>query len=284
MATEKKNLNKLTKNLGKYLDQDQLEQVKKAYFFAANAHSGQFRVSGDPYVTHPLAVAEILGTLKMDQDCLSAAMLHDVIEDSGIPKTFLKKEFNKEVANLVDGVSKLDKVELTSKKDLQAESFQKMVLAMSEDIRVIVVKLADRLHNMRTIKFLNKEKKLRIANETIEIYAPIAHRLGMHQIYRELEDLAFEILYPLRFRVIEEAELNSISVVRSPLLARALFYTGSIGLSISEQLYSAVASILAYVYQLERGVNTVLQEPEIPSEFIFDEFGKPVKEKIIETP
>ena len=205
MATEKKNLNKLTKNLGKYLDQDQLEQVKKAYFFAANAHSGQFRVSGDPYVTHPLAVAEILGTLKMDQDCLSAAMLHDVIEDSGIPKTFLKKEFNKEVANLVDGVSKLDKVELTSKKDLQAESFQKMVLAMSEDIRVIVVKLADRLHNMRTIKFLNKEKKLRIANETIEIYAPIAHRLGMHQIYRELEDLAFEILYPLRFRVIEEA-------------------------------------------------------------------------------
>ena len=159
MATETKNLNKLTKNLGKYLDQDQLEQVKKAYFFAANAHSGQFRVSGDPYVSHPLAVAEILGKLKMDQDCLSAAMLHDVIEDSGIPKTFLKKEFNKEVANLVDGVSKLDKVELTSKKDLQAESFQKMVLAMSEDIRVIVVKLADRLHNMRTIKFLNKEKK-----------------------------------------------------------------------------------------------------------------------------
>ena len=107
MATETKNLNKLTKNLGKYLDQDQLEQVKKAYFFAANAHSGQFRVSGDPYVSHPLAVAEILGKLKMDQDCLSAAMLHDVIEDSGIPKTFLKKEFNKEVANLVDGVSKL---------------------------------------------------------------------------------------------------------------------------------------------------------------------------------
>ena len=209
MATETKNLNKLTKNLGKYLDQDQLEQVKKAYFFAANAHSGQFRVSGDPYVSHPLAVAEILGKLKMDQDCLSAAMLHDVIEDSGIPKTFLKKEFNKEVANLVDGVSKLDKVELTSKKDLQAESFQKMVLAMSEDIRVIVVKLADRLHNMRTIKFLNKEKKLRIANETLEIYAPIAHRLGMHQIYRELEDLAFEILYPLRFRVIEEAVKNN---------------------------------------------------------------------------
>ena len=205
MASETKNLNKLTKNLGGYLDQDQLEQVKKAYFFAANAHSGQYRVSGDPYVSHPLAVAEILGKLKMDEDCLSAAMLHDVIEDSGIPKTFLKKEFNKEVANLVDGVSKLDKVELTSKKDIQAESFQKMVLAMSEDIRVIVVKLADRLHNMRTIKFLNKEKKTRIANETLEIYAPIAHRLGMHQIYRELEDLAFKNLYPSRFAILEEA-------------------------------------------------------------------------------
>ena len=205
MASETKNLNRLTKNLGGYLDQDQLEQVKKAYFFAANAHSGQFRVSGDPYVSHPLAVAEILGKLKMDEDCLSAAMLHDVIEDSGIPKTFLRKEFNKEVANLVDGVSKLDKVELTSKKDIQAESFQKMVLAMSEDIRVIVVKLADRLHNMRTIKFLNKEKKIRIANETLEIYAPIAHRLGMHQIYRELEDLAFENLHPYRFAILEDA-------------------------------------------------------------------------------
>lgn len=205
MATETKNLKKLTKNLGLYLGQDQLEQVKKAYFFAANAHSGQFRVSGDPYVSHPLAVAEILGKLKMDEDCLSAAMLHDVIEDSGIPKTFLKKEFNKEVANLVDGVSKLDKVELSSKKDIQAESFQKMVLAMSEDIRVIVVKLADRLHNMRTIKYLNHEKKSRIANETIEIYAPIAHRLGMHQIYRELEDLAFQNLYPYRYKVIDQA-------------------------------------------------------------------------------
>ena len=205
MATETKNLNKLTKNLGKYLDQDQLEQVKKAYFFAANAHSGQFRVSGDPYVSHPLAVAEILGKLKMDQDCLSAAMLHDVIEDSGIPKTFLKKEFNKEVANLVDGVSKLDKVELTSKKDLQAESFQKMVLAMSEDIRVIVVKLADRLHNMRTIQFVkDKDKIIRKAKETMEIYAPLADRMGMNRIRDELEDLSFSVLNkPARDLILE---------------------------------------------------------------------------------
>ena len=198
MVREAKNIKKLTNSLSGYLDSDQLEQVKKAYFFAENAHSGQYRVSGDPYVSHPLAVAEILSNLKMDQDCLSAAMLHDVIEDSGIPKTFLKKEFNKEVANLVDGVSKLDKVELSSKKDLQAESFQKMVLAMSEDIRVIVVKLADRLHNMRTLKYLTKEKRERIASETLEIYAPIANRLGMHQIYRELEDLAFVVLHTLR--------------------------------------------------------------------------------------
>ena len=205
MVREAKSIKKLTNSLSGYLDSDQLEQVKKAYFFAESAHSGQYRVSGDPYVSHPLAVAEILSNLKMDEDCLSAAMLHDVIEDSGIPKTFLKKEFNKEVANLVDGVSKLDKVELSSKKDLQAESFQKMVLAMSEDIRVIVVKLADRLHNMRTLKYLTKEKRGRIASETLEIYAPIAHRLGMHQIYRELEDLAFEVLHPLRYRVIDQA-------------------------------------------------------------------------------
>ena len=126
----------------------------------------------------------------MDGDSLSAAMLHDVIEDSGIPKSFLSKEFNKDVANLVDGVSKLDKIKISGKEDEQAEYFQKMVLAMSQDIRVIVVKLADRLHNMRTLNHLAIAKQKRISKETIEIYAPIAHRIGMHQIYRELEDRA----------------------------------------------------------------------------------------------
>ena len=205
MVANKKSLEKLNKNLSSYLDDSQLEQVNKAYLYAANAHSGQFRSSGDPYVTHPVAVAEILAKFKMDEDCLTAAMLHDVIEDSGIPKSFLKKEFNSNVAELVDGVSKLDKLSLNSKQEEQAENFQKMVMAMSQDIRVIVLKLADRLHNMRTLGFLNEERQKRISLETLEIYAPIAHRLGMHQIYRELEDIAFQVINPYRSRVLKNA-------------------------------------------------------------------------------
>ena len=205
MVANKKSLEKLNKNLSSYLDDSQLEQVNKAYLYAANAHSGQFRSSGDPYVTHPVAVAEILAKFKMDEDCLTAAMLHDVIEDSGIPKSFLKKEFNSNVAELVDGVSKLDKLSLNSKQEEQAENFQKMVMAMSQDIRVIVLKLADRLHNMRTLGFLSEERQKRISLETLEIYAPIAHRLGMHQIYRELEDIAFQVINPYRSRVLKNA-------------------------------------------------------------------------------
>ena len=205
MVANKKSLEKLNKNLSSYLDDSQLEQVNKAYLYAANAHSGQFRSSGDPYVTHPVAVAEILAKFKMDEDCLTAAMLHDVIEDSGIPKSFLKKEFNSNVAELVDGVSKLDKLSLNSKQEEQAENFQKMVMAMSQDIRVIVLKLADRLHNMRTLGFLSDERQKRISLETLEIYAPIAHRLGMHQIYRELEDIAFQVINPFRSRVLKDA-------------------------------------------------------------------------------
>ena len=205
MFANEKSLKKLNKNLSSYLNNSQLEQVNKAYLYAANAHSGQFRSSGDPYVTHPVAVAEILAKFKMDEDCLTAAMLHDVIEDSGIPKSFLKKEFNSNVAELVDGVSKLDKISLNSKQEEQAENFQKMVLAMSQDIRVIVLKLADRLHNMRTLEFLSEKRQKRIALETLEIYAPIAHRLGMHQIYRELEDIAFEVINPFRSKVLKNA-------------------------------------------------------------------------------
>ena len=205
MTAETKSITKLSLSLSEYLDDKQLEQVKKAFFYASNAHSGQFRSSGDPYVSHPIAVAKILADFKMDGDCLTAAILHDVIEDSGIPKSYLKNEFNVDVANLVDGVSKLDKISLTSKQEEQAENFQKMLLAMSKDIRVIVLKLADRLHNMRTLKNLNKEKQKRIATETLEIYAPIAHRLGMHQFYRELEDLAFEVIHPYRNKVLKDA-------------------------------------------------------------------------------
>ncbi len=188
----------LSKKLSDYLDPKKVKQVNKAYDFACEAHSGQYRSSGDPYVTHPIAVASILGSFRMDEDSLTAAMLHDVMEDSGIPKSVIEKKFNKEVADLVDGVSKLNTLTISSKTESQAENLQKMVLAMSKDIRVIVVKLADRLHNMRTLLYLDREKQLRIAKETLEIYAPIAHRIGMNNLYRELEDLAFKTIYPTR--------------------------------------------------------------------------------------
>ncbi len=189
----------LSKKLSDYLDPQKVKQVNRAYEFACEAHSGQYRSSGDPYVTHPIAVASILSTFRMDEDSLSAAMLHDVIEDTGIPKSIIEKNFNKEVAELVDGVSKLDQLSITSRTEAQAENLQKMVLAMSKDIRVIVVKLADRLHNMRTLMYLDRDKQVKIAKETLEIYAPIAHRIGMNNVYRELEDLAFKVMYPKRY-------------------------------------------------------------------------------------
>ena len=199
----------LSKKLSDYLDPKKVKQVNKAYDFACEAHSGQYRSSGDPYVTHPIAVASILGSFRMDEDSLTAAMLHDVMEDSGIPKSVIEKRFNKEVADLVDGVSKLNTLTISSKTESQAENLQKMVLAMSKDIRVIVVKLADRLHNMRTLLYLDREKQLRIAKETLEIYAPIAHRIGMNNLYRELEDLAFKTIYPTRYeRLIAAVKKN----------------------------------------------------------------------------
>ena len=195
----------LSKKLSDYLDPKKVKQVNQAYNFACEAHSGQYRSSGDPYVTHPIAVASILSSFRMDEDSLSAAMLHDVIEDTGIPKSVIEKKFNKEVANLVDGVSKLDKLSISSRTEAEAENLQKMVLAMSKDIRVIVVKLADRLHNMRTLLYLNRKKQLKIAKETLEIYAPIAHRIGMNNVYRELEDLAFKVIYPTRYERLKAA-------------------------------------------------------------------------------
>ena len=195
----------LSEKLSDYLEPKQIEQVNKAFEFANEAHSGQFRTSGDPYVSHPIAVANILSSFHMDEDSLSAAMLHDVIEDCGVPKKVIEEQFNKNVANLVDGVSKLDQLNITSRTEVNAENFQKMILAMAKDIRVIVVKLADRLHNMRTIEYLDQEKKKRIAKETLEIYAPIAHRIGMNNIYRELEDRSFKVLYPTRYRELRTA-------------------------------------------------------------------------------
>ncbi len=188
-----------------YLPLDQAQQVRRAYYYSEQAHYGQTRRSGEPYVSHPLAVASILARMHMDSQSLMAALLHDVIEDTGVNKEDIRAQFGEEVAELVDGVSKLTHVEFDSVELRQAENFQKMTLAMAKDIRVILVKLADRLHNMRTLGVLNREKVKRIAGETLDIYAPIAMRLGMNEVRMEFEDLGLKALYPMRARRLEAA-------------------------------------------------------------------------------
>lgn len=188
----------LSHRLSSYLEAPQINLVKRAYYYAEQAHDGQKRRSGEAYITHPLAVADILATMHMDHQSLMAAMLHDVIEDTGISKKAIAKQFGDSVAELVDGVSKLTQIEFESHAEKQAENFQKMALAMANDLRVILVKLADRLHNMRTLGAMPPDKKRRIAKETLEIYAPIAHRLGMNDLRLELEDRGFYSMYPLR--------------------------------------------------------------------------------------
>ncbi|HET8707425.1 MAG TPA: HD domain-containing protein, partial [Pseudomonadales bacterium] len=164
-----------------YLSADQVEAVRNAYEFARHAHEGQFRKSGDPYITHPVAVANILAELRLDHQSLMAALMHDVIEDCKVSKAEMAEKFGATVAELVDGVSKIGQIKFESKAEQQAENFRKMILAMTQDIRVILIKMADRLHNMRTLGHLQPEKRRRIARETLEIYAPIANRLGMHE-------------------------------------------------------------------------------------------------------
>ncbi|MFT5032197.1 MAG: guanosine-3',5'-bis(diphosphate) 3'-pyrophosphohydrolase [Bacteroidia bacterium] len=188
----------LATTLADYLSPEQVNLVQRAYYYAEQAHEGQRRRSGEPYVTHPLAVAAILADMHMDHQSLMAAMLHDVIEDTAINKKTLGDQFGGTVAELVDGVSKLSRIEFQSRAEQQAENFQKMALAMARDIRVILVKLADRLHNMRTLGVLQPAKRRRIARETLEIYAPIAQRLGMHNIRLEFEDRGFSAMYPMR--------------------------------------------------------------------------------------
>ncbi|QQO72801.1 bifunctional GTP diphosphokinase/guanosine-3',5'-bis pyrophosphate 3'-pyrophosphohydrolase [Morganella morganii] len=187
-----------------YLPKEQIGLLKQAYVVARDAHEGQTRSSGEPYITHPVAVACILAEMRLDLETLMAALLHDVIEDT--PATFqdIEQLFGTTVAGLVEGVSKLDKLNFRDKKEAQAENFCKMVMAMVKDIRVILIKLADRTHNMRTLGSLRPDKRRRIARETLEIYSPLAHRLGIHHIKTELEELGFEALYPNRYRVIKE--------------------------------------------------------------------------------
>ncbi|MBL0141990.1 MAG: bifunctional (p)ppGpp synthetase/guanosine-3',5'-bis(diphosphate) 3'-pyrophosphohydrolase [Betaproteobacteria bacterium] len=188
-----------------YLKPEDIAQIERAYETARAAHAGQYRKSGEPYVTHPLAVAKILAEWHLDPQALMAALLHDVVEDTPTTKTEIAKQYGKAVAELVDGVSKIDRIEFATLQHAQAENFRKMLLAMARDVRVILIKLADRLHNMRTLDAVHAEKQERVARETLEIYAPIANRLGLNAIYYELEDLGFCYLHPTRFRVLEKA-------------------------------------------------------------------------------
>ena len=195
----------LLRDASSYLKPEDVRQLQAAYEFSEAAHDGQFRRSGEPYISHPVAVASILAQWHLDSQALTAALLHDVMEDTTVTKGEISDRFGKMVAELVDGVSKLDKIEFESQEQAQAENFRKMFLAMARDVRVILIKLADRLHNMRTLDVMQPKKRARIARETLEIYAPIANRLGLNGLYRELQDLSFQNLYPNRYRVLRKA-------------------------------------------------------------------------------
>jgi GTP diphosphokinase / guanosine-3',5'-bis(diphosphate) 3'-diphosphatase len=188
-----------------YLPPEQVSRIREAAEFGAEAHQGQKRLSGEPYIAHPLAAAEILADLHLDADTIVGAILHDVIEDTPTPKEDIARRFGADVAEIVDGVTKLDQIKFKNREEAQAESFRKMLLAMVRDLRVIMVKLADRTHNMRTIGAMSPQKRRSVARETLEIYAPVAERLGLYNIKLELEDLGFRALYPQRYRVIERA-------------------------------------------------------------------------------
>ena len=178
--------------------------IRKAYNYAYENHKGQKRISGEPYIIHPVQVAYILSTLGLDDSTICAALLHDVVEDTDITKQDLENEFGKEIAELVDGVTKLSKLKYASMEEQQVENYRKMFLAMGKDIRVILIKLADRLHNMRTLKYLTRDRQIANANETMELYAPLANRLGMYSLKWELEDLSFKYLYPEDYRELVE--------------------------------------------------------------------------------
>jgi len=232
--------------LSGYLNPEDISQLQNVYLFSQSAHSGQYRKSGEPYISHPLAVASILGKLHLDTQTLTAALLHDVMEDTYVSKSEISNRFGTAVADLVDGVSKLDKIEFQTHADAQAENFRKMLLAMARDVRVILIKLADRLHNMRTLEAMRPEKRRRTARETMEIYAPIANRLGLNNIYQELQELSFLNLFPTRYRVLTKATKgvrgNRREVLKKILDAiRKCLYEAGLNTKVSgreKQLYS----------------------------------------------
>lgn len=259
-------INDLCKLSSAYLKPDQVEKIRSAYEYGAIAHKGQTRASGEPYIHHPLSVAAILANMHMDHDTLIAAILHDVLEDTHISKEDLGKKFGSEVAEIVDGVSKLTHLEFESQAEKQAENFRKMMMAMSNDIRVILVKLADRTHNMRTLKALGYEKRRRIARETLEIYAPIAQRLGMNSIRLELEELGFSALYPNRYKVltseIKKARGNRKEIVNKNknAIKRRLR---------QEELPAEVYGREKHVYSLYRK----MRENQLSFDEVFDVYG-----------
>ena len=204
-----------------YLEPDEIALVLDAYRFSDAAHHGQKRLSGEPYITHPLAVAGALAEWRMDAQAVAAALLHDVMEDTAVSKAEIAERFGKQVAELVDGLSKLDKIEFQSYQDAQAENFRKMLMAMARDLRIVLIKLADRRHNLQTMAPVRPEKRRRIAHETLEIYAPIATRLGLNNISRQLQDLSFKHIYPMRFRVLTRA-VKAVRGNRRELLSKIL--------------------------------------------------------------
>ncbi|MGA9852882.1 MAG: bifunctional GTP diphosphokinase/guanosine-3',5'-bis pyrophosphate 3'-pyrophosphohydrolase [Gammaproteobacteria bacterium] len=243
----------LLSKLRSYLPQAQVAEVFQAYQFGAQAHEGQRRVSGEPYISHPVAVASILADLHMDHHTVEAALLHDVIEDTPTLKEELIARFGQEVAQLVDGVSKLTQIKFKNREQAQAENFRKMVLAMVEDIRVILVKLADRLHNMRTLGVMPPPKRRRIASETLEIYAPIAHRLGMNAMRMELEDLGFEALHPLRYKVITKHIKRSRGHQKEMLKKISNSLTNALE---REHIHGVVAGREKHLYSIYRKMRT----------------------------
>jgi len=255
-----------TRHLGHYLPPRDVALVERAFAFSEHAHQGQYRKSGEPYITHPLAVASILSQWRLDAQGLAAALLHDVMEDTSVTKTEIETSFGKPVADMVDGVSKLDQIEFQSREDQQAESFRKMLLAMAQDVRVILIKLADRLHNMRTLDAMAPTHRERIARETLDIYAPIANRLGLNALFLELQELSFKNLYPMRYRVLAK-QIKAARGNRREVMNRILQ-------SIREGLKQA--SIAATVSGREKTVYSVykkMREKHYTFSQVFDIYG-----------
>jgi len=256
----------LTEKLKRYLPSSEIQRIKEAFKVSDAAHLGQFRKSGEPYITHPIAVAELLADWKLDAPAIQAALLHDVLEDSGTSKQDLTEKFGATVAELVDGVSKLDRLRFDSSEEQQAESFRKMLLAMARDVRVILIKLADRLHNVRTLDAMASDKRHRIAHETLDIYAPIAHRLGLNALYRELQDQAFARLYPLRYRTLDKA-VRSARGNRREVLGKILE---------SVQKALAKAKLKTQVFGREKtlyGIYKKMEEKHLSFSEVLDVYG-----------